>query len=397
MTANQLKNILNKIALAVLVSCLSVTTVWPQMKSGERLELLPGTTEFLQKIVDGKRIRELKGRVHFRQGDAHLFCEKATWFFDEERVLLERNVKIDDGEKLLFADFITYFGREMREEARGHVKIVDSTRTIEADQIIFYEEDDRAIAENNVRVTDTANFVTLTGGHGEYFRALDSVIVMINPVMIRSDSTGKEDLRIVGETMTLSQNGDKALVTDNVVITKDTTEARCGEAEYIREFNKFILRKEPRVWQIDQQLSGDTIELYFEDRHLDRVDVLGNAHVVSEADTVLLPGRMNRLTGQQMSINVHENEIETIVIENQATSWYHLIEEGEYKGLNKVIGDKLSLYLADGEIKRILIESDPDVSSGIFYPPGQEKYTESKKKAHSEKPRKPDRPMKRKH
>lgn len=360
--------------LAFLLECLAAILAWSQEPAPERLELIHAEN-FNQKVVNGKVTRELNGDVYFRQGIAHLFCQRATWYTEEERVLLEKNVKIDDGEKVLTADFVTYYGSLQQEEARGHVKIVDSIRTLEADQIVFFEIEDKAVADRNVKIIDNQNQFILTGGHSEYFRSNDSVIVSINPVLIRMDSTGTEDIRITGERMTLTQNGDQALVTDNVIISKDSTEARCGVAKYIQKENKFILQKNPIVWQINQQLQGDSIEIYIENQQMERVHVIGSAVANSDVDSLILPEQHDRLTGQEMTIYLDQNEIEKIIIENQATSWYHIIEDGEYQGLNKVMGDKLSLFLSKGEIKRILIESDPGASLGVFYPPGMEEYS----------------------
>ncbi|MBN1352943.1 hypothetical protein JXJ21_26370 [candidate division KSB1 bacterium] len=356
----------------------------------ERLKLV-FAREFNQRSVEGEQIQELAGDVHFQQGNAHLYCQKAIYYRSRERLLLEKRVKIDDGTKILLADFVTYDGRLKYEEARGHVKIIDSVQTLNADKVIFYEIEDKAIADQNVKITDTANSVILTGGHAEYFRSIDSIHVTIDPVMTKLDSSGKLDIRITGKAMTLIENGARALVKENVRINKDSTEAHCGEAEYIRELNKFILRDQPHVWQKRQELFGDTIEIYIKDQFLEQVHVSGNANIISDVDSLILPHRKDRLSGQRMEIFSPENEIEKIIIENQATSWYHVVEDGSYKGLNKVIGDKLSLFIAGNEIKRILIESNPSVSSGIFYPPGHEKYPEDEKgtKAAPESGRRP--------
>jgi hypothetical protein len=49
---------------------------------------------------------------------------------------------------------------------------------------------------------------------------------------------------------------------------------------------------------------------------------------------------------------------------------YYVIEEGEDKGTNRVQGDRIMLHLANKELERIVIESDPGISNGKFLPPG---------------------------
>lgn len=336
--------------------------------SDDRLRWVADLVEF--DTIDGKRVRKFTGNVRLRQGAAKLACEKAIWYDDEGRGILENNVEIDDGEKILTADYVIYNERQRKEEARGNVKIVDSTRTLLADNVVFYEIEDKAIANNNVRIIDHDRDVVLTGGHAEYFRAIDSVFITFDPVLIQQDSLGQEDLRITGKVMELARNGAVALVSDSVRIHKDSTEARCGIAEFLRESNKIILRVEPEVWQVAQRLKGDSIELYIDEDEISQVKVLNQATIFSRVDSIDQQERWNLLSGQFMTIHFSANEMEKILVENQATSWYHVIEENNYKGLNKVTGDKLTLEVKNGKLHRILIESEPGLSSGVFFPPG---------------------------
>jgi len=62
--------------------------------------------------------------------------------------------------------------------------------------------------------------------------------------------------------------------------------------------------------------------------------------------------------------------INQVTVENKATSFYYVIEEGEEKGMNKIIGDKIIVKIKERKIDDILIESTPQLSEGVFYPPG---------------------------
>jgi lipopolysaccharide export system protein LptA len=337
--------------------------------SDDRLRWVADLVEF--DTINGKKVRRFTGNVRLRQGNAKLACEKAVWYDDEGRGILEKNVEIDDGEKILTADFVIYDDRLRQEEARGHVKIVDSLRTLLAEHVVFFEVENMAIADKNVRIIDHDHQVILTGGHAEYFRANDSVFITFEPVLIQQDSLGNETVRVTGKVMELAQNGAVALVSDSVRITKDSTEARCGIAEFLRESEKIILRVQPEVWQSGQRLKGDSIELYLDENRIRQVLVLNQATIYSKADSIDTTRRWNLLSGQKMTIDFKESEMEKILVENQATSWYHVIEKKKYKGLNKVTGDKLTLEVKDRKLHRIQIESQPGLSSGVFYPPEQ--------------------------
>lgn len=325
-------------------------------------------------------VRHLNGNVWIKQGALKLNCDKGTWFLSDGRINLRDNVIVEDGDKTLSSDFLDYFQNEKRLVARGHVTIVDSVRTIEARRMTYWREEEHVIAEQNVKIIESDRNVILTGGHAEYFRKSDSAFVTFNPVFIQTDSTGKEDIRVTGNLMELTQHGEVAIVTDSVRITRESTEATCGKAEFWRNLYKIVLLKEPKVWQENRHVTGDSIELHFDQNDLKQVLVKQNAEVLSVADSLSTPKKWHKLSGQLMTIFFRENRMKKIIVDNMATSWYYFYEDNKYKGLNKVSGDKLIIFLEDNKISRVRVQSDPGLSSGAFTPPGI-KITENVKKS----------------
>ncbi len=332
-------------------------------------ERLRGQADLVEIIkINDQFVRKLVGNVQFLQGESRLLCDEATWYESEQKVILERNVVIDDVQKVLTADYVVYYEALQREEARGNVKIVDSSRTLTAERVVYLENEDKAIAENKVKIVDNEHRVTLLGGYAEYFQANDSILVTFNPVFIQQDSLGEEEVRITGKVMELTQNGQVAIVTDSVHLTRDSTQASCGLAEFWRETNQIILRISPRVWQSDMEITGDSILLVMKDDQIEKALIINHAVIFSKSDSIDTQMRWNKLTGKLMTIYFKDNTIDKVIVENQATSWYHLIEETRYKGLNKVTGDKISLFVSNNELRRIRIESKPGSSNGVFYP-----------------------------
>lgn len=355
-----------KLKIRVLLFALILISNFLLLAEEERLRGQADLVEIMK--VNDQVIRKLIGNVKFTQGDSRLLCDEATWYESEQKVILERNVVIDDAQKVLTADYVVYYEALQREEARGNVKIVDSSRTLTAERVIYFEKDEKAIAENRVKIVDDERLVTLLGGYAEYFQTNDSILVTFNPVFIQHDSLGNEDIRITGQVMELAQNGQVAIVTDSVRITRDSTYASCGLAEFWRETNQIILRINPRVWQSDMEITGDSIRLVMKEDKIEKAFIINQAVIFSKSDSIDSQIRWNKLTGKLMTIYFKDNAITKVIVENQATSWYHLIEEAQYKGLNKVTGDKISLFVSNNALQRIRIESKPGSSIGVFYP-----------------------------
>jgi hypothetical protein len=104
------------------------------------------------------------------------------------------------------------------------------------------------------------------------------------------------------------------------------------------------------------------------------------AVVTSRVDTTdVTDQRVNILTGQQITMYFENEELYRVEVENKATSYYYIYEDDEEKGMNKIIGDKISVFITNRRIERIVVESNPQLSSGTYYPPGKETEQEIRK------------------
>lgn len=72
---------------------------------------------------------------------------------------------------------------------------------------------------------------------------------------------------------------------------------------------------------------------------------------------------------------LRNEKVEKILVEGTATSVYHVIEEGKEQGKVRVQGDKITLFVDNQILKRVLIESDPGSSTGRYWPAGTKETT----------------------
>lgn len=336
----------------------------------DRLEIVSSDTMQQSKTTRGTLI-ELIGNVHFRQGSAEMFCGRAKYWKDEHETIIEENVRVYDRGKTLIADKIFYYDIPQVFKAMGHVFLKDSLRKINAKQISYFKSEDRVIAEKKVVLNDSLNYIDIFGERAEFDNRSDYVLITGEPIFIKRDSTGKEELRITSIKMELFESGEKAIVSDSVHITQSKAKAACGLAEFYRKNNEIFLKQSPVVWQESDKLTGELIHLLLKDNKLTKVIVQNQAKVVSKVDTTGFDLRENILTGEKITMHFRDEALDHVVVENKATSIYHIFEDDENKGSNKIIGDKISVYLLDKKIDRIVVESNPQLSSGTYYPPGE--------------------------
>ncbi|MEE4311759.1 MAG: LptA/OstA family protein [candidate division KSB1 bacterium] len=314
-------------------------------------------------------VRILEGNVHLKQGDANLYCEYAKYFSELNETILERDVEFVDPDKTITSEKVYYFDLERTLKAVGNVVFVDSVHKMCCDVVTYHKLTEHVIASDNVVMTESSNEVVLTGEHAEYFRNDGYAFITGSPVLTKKDSTQSDEIVITGKKMEIMESGDRAVVTDSVRIDHTNGKAECNKAEYFRAENRLLLLEDPVVWQNRDRLAGDEIELFFIGRSLKQVVIRKNAFVNSPVDSTGEGTRMNKLQGDKITMSLKDNKLHQVEVEGKATSFYHILEDNDYKGMNKIIGDKIRMELNENEIIRIIIESDPEKSSGTYFPP----------------------------
>ncbi len=356
----------------VLLLLLSAVIAHAQTEPGklrlEHADSLRGLEE------NGVSIIEALGHVKFAQDSATLTCDRARTIQSQARTEFIGNVMMHDGPKWLRADRVVAYEDNKIQEATGQVALGDQSSQLTARFVRYFQLTEIAIAEEDVAITNSERRVMLTCGKAEYHREKEYSKATIAPVLIEFDSLQNESLRITGEMIELFEGGARAKVTGKVEITKQKTRARCEEAEYFRTEGRLELRFEPIAWQERDELRGELIELFIANQKLSQMKVTGKATMTSPADTTqpdssLSSKRLNSLSGGKMNLQFQDEQVERVLVEEAATSVYHVIEEGVDKGTNEVQGDQITLFLMNKELQRILIASKPGKSNGKFVPP----------------------------
>jgi lipopolysaccharide export system protein LptA len=327
---------------------------------------------------NGRIIRELIGNVEFAQDSATMTCDRAREIPAEKKTIFTGNVKMRDGKRWLHANEVFYFEDRKEQRAVGKVSLGDGPNLLQARFATYFQKERMAIADSNVILTNRERRLRLTCGHLVHLREKEYTDATIKPVLVEFDSLYKESLRITGERIELFDGGQRAKVSRDVKITRNTTRAECGEAEYFRYAERLELRVDPVAWQEGDKMKGKRIDLFLTEQKLNRAHVVENAEMTSAIDTVKIGKRLNTLSGQEITMLLKDEKVERAIVEGTATSEYYVIEEGKEKGKVRVQGDKITLFADNQILKRVIIESDPGSSTGRFWPAGMKEESPSK-------------------
>lgn len=324
-------------------------------------------------------IFELWGNVRMIQGEAFLNCHHARFWKTIDRVLLTGQVKIYDGKRTLFADRVDYSGTEKIEKAKGHVLLQTKNKELYADELIYDQKREFASAKGHIRIVDLIENAELLGHVGSYDRISDYSKIEVDPILVMIDSLSGDTLTVRGLVMEAWGQTQRFLATDSVMIEKKELKAICRKALYDSQAEKLYLRLSPVVWQNEQRMSGDSIDIQLNGVDFGGGVIRGRAEVLTVDST-----REDRLKGQIIELIASQDTMRKIIVSAQASSLYHIKDQetGE-EGINSVEGDRIEMTFEQGELERIKVTSLPGQSSGIYKPVDKKKMSFSRKKSNN--------------
>ena len=258
-------------------------------------------------------------------------------------------------------------------------KINYENRIVEGDSLFFDRSKNFASATNNIKVTDTINKSIIKGHYAEVFKDKDSVFITKralaitvqenDSLYIHSDTlmvTGPADNRITKAFYNvkifksdLSGKADSVHIDQNSGLTKMINLGR------LQSSDAFKRKKKPILWNLGNQMTGDTIHFISEKetKFLDSLLVFNNAFLISK-DT--LGDGFNQIKGQKLIGLLEENELKNVhIIKNAEVIYYFRNSENLLEGINKSKSGKIEIEILDNTIEDIKLINDID---GVIYP-----------------------------
>lgn len=261
-----------------------------------------------------------------------------------------------------------------------NAKIDYDNRRVEGDSLYFDRNRSFASATNNITVTDTINRSIIKGHYAEVYRDKDSVFITKralgitvqeqDSVYIHADTlmvTGKADNRITRAFYNVRLfKSDLAGKSDSIHVNHKTGLIQMINLSRFSSGDAFATRRKPVLWNISNQMTGDTIHLIsnVETEKLDSLKVFDNAFIVSKDS--LSDNGYNQIKGQRLIGLFRNNELYNVdIIKNAEVIYYSRNAENELVGINKSKSGSINIQIEEQVIQEIRLINQID---GELYP-----------------------------
>jgi len=269
--------------------------------------------------------------------------------------------------------------------------IYDGPKYLTGDSLYYERDGDYGEAFRNVLIHDTIDNYLISGDYGEYFGREDSAYVTGDPLYTVVDDEN-DSLHVHGDTLyshtvidSLGNEDRRLQIFYGVRFMRSDMQGKCDSLSYSTADSTFRMYRDPIMWDDSTQISGDTIYMTTAKDRPDTLKVLGNAFMVSRADSI----RYNQVKGRRMIGKFKDDELRRVYVNGNGEAIYYPKEEdGDYIGMNRSLCSRILIILRNSELKRITWIGTPE---GVMHPmdkiPADRKTLEGFKPRFDERPR----------
>jgi lipopolysaccharide export system protein LptA len=355
--------------------------------------------------TNGKVVRDSSGTITSKVGRYYMQTKKYQFVDSVVLVNPEYTLKTnrldffnDSGHAYIFgpstiigADNKIYCERGFydTQEDFGHfqrnAQINYENREVVGDSMYFDRKRNFASATNNITITDTINKSIIKGHYAEVWRNQDSTFVTKralaitvqekDSVYMRSDTlmlTGPEDHRITrGFHNVRLYKSDLAGKADSIHVDQKSGLTQLINLARFNSKDPFATKRKPVLWNIGNQMSGDTIHLIsnVKTEKLDSLKVFNSAFLVSKDS--ISDGAYNQTKGKELIGLFRDNKLYNVdIIKNAEAIYYSRNSDNELIGINKSKSGSINIKILDNDVEaiRLINKAEGDLSPESLFP-----------------------------
>lgn len=237
---------------------------------------------------------------------------------------------------------------------------------LEGDELYFDDGEKYYKAVFNVKMTAKDEDVIITGDEGYYDRRNGISKVYGRPLMKRILEA--DTLYLAADTLVAIESkydsAKRILAYKNVKIYKEGLQGIADSMAYFNEDSVIFFYGDPVMWNNQNQITADTINLEISEDEMKRMNLRSDAFLVSE-DSI---ENYNQIKGRNMIAHFVDNQIGRINVNGNGEILYFALEEGDsvLMGMNKIFCASMQIRFKEQKLSSFSVYTNPEAQ---FIPP----------------------------
>jgi lipopolysaccharide assembly outer membrane protein LptD (OstA) len=297
----------------------------------------------------------LDGRVTLVDTTTTLHCDHAQYSEDHDLLEVSGNVVITDRGATLKAPFGTYDRARGRADLTGGVQAQDSTQVMTCQSLTYDRDSLQVHARGDVRGEAKKDKMVLRARQVDYDRRSHDAVATGDPSLeTRDEKDRASTIRAI--RLKLNTETRMAEAIDSVHIQRDTLQATGRYALFDDAAERGWLYGQPRAWDNETNVTGDTLEVWTEKRALRRFIVRHAAAMDYRGARANTTGEASRLTGDRIEVFFTDEEIDSLKALGEARNEYRGVPQAGKTGESNVAeGDTITVHFRARKIDRAIV------------------------------------------
>lgn len=283
------------------------------------------------------KIAEFNGNVLFYDSVTTLRSQKLIYEKEIEKIIATKNVEVSDSVSKINADSLIHFRNTKLSEGYGNVKI--------------YSKENNLTISGKRLLDDKQNNISKIFG--------DPFLIQIEAL---SDST-YDTLYIQSKYMEAkSDSGSKLIAIDSVKIIRGDFLSNNDFTIYDKAAEEITILKQnekpvPILWYENTQITGDSLYIHLDSSKIKNVEIIKNAIMISQDSVYQF--RYNQMSGDTIYLYFNDGDLSQTNVNGNVLSIYYLFDEKEPNGLLKSSGEKFKIFIADNKVTDVKLYGSP--------------------------------------
>lgn len=305
-----------------------------------------------------------KKDVKLKGEEFDMVCDTLKYQTNTKVATFYGNTIITSATDTVYCQAGTYHTEKQSGVLLKRAKIRSAENTLIADTIIYDRKKKYSKALGNIIIADTVNKTLVLGNVAELFGLKKNSYVTKNALAL--SLVDNDTLMIWADTIytyqkSMENSRDILKAFYKVRIFKKDLQAICDSLVYIKQDSAMTLYKQPVLWSDANQITGDTIQFYINNRKLDSMYIRNNSFVASKINAL----HYNQIKGKDMKAYFRESKIDYIQVYGNGQSIYYPKEDSAYIGVNVIDCSEMKFRFEAGKVKSAQFITQPDAT---FYP-----------------------------
>ncbi len=337
--------------------------------------------DYWGKIVNGKNILISKYGYYYTDIKQFYFKEKVILINPEYTIhsdTMMHNTVTDityfygpstivGKEDSIYCENGWYDSKDHQARFRKKGRIYHLDQMITGDSIYYERKTGFGQVFKNGYLIDTVKNIILTGNYGEIRRSKGYAFMTDSAVARLVDK--KDTLNIHADTIystfDTANNIKDIRCFYKVKFYRKDLQGMCDSLSYHGSDSLMVMYHEPVIWSDSNQLTADSISLFFKNGQADTMVMHNSAFIISKDDT----NKFNQVKGRNMiAFFVNDQLYKIKVLGNAETIYYVREEDRTMIGINKAVSSNMLIYMGKNQVQTITYIEKP---SAVIWPENQ--------------------------